>query len=404
MLFDNIKKRFKHWHTNDGITYNLVYTIRLYIAGKSDIRNIETVRSKQPIDRLQIKGFKSIQSLDIELKSMNVLIGSNGSGKSNFVSYFRMLSRLIEGRLATWVNQQGGADRILTFGVKNTDKLTSKINFQQNAYAFELSSTVDDRLIFNYETGYFHNTNYAHLYSVGLQAGLSESVLKESKEHIAQYCYEAISNWRIYHFHDTSDTAGMKRKGAVHDNKYLRPDASNLAAFLYRLKHEHTECYESIIDTIRLAIPFFDDFVLEPKTLPTEEMQIRLLWRQTNSDYELWPSQLSDGSIRFICLVTALMQLEPPSTIIFDEPELGLHPYAITLLGALFRRASERMQVIISTQSVALLNQFNLDEIITVDRENGYSIFKRLDEEQFLAWLDEYTIGELWEKNLLGGI
>ncbi|OYQ71758.1 recombinase RecF [Wohlfahrtiimonas chitiniclastica] len=359
--------------------------------------------SKRPIDSLQIKGFKSIQSLDIELKPMNVLIGSNGSGKSNFVSYFRMLSQLIEGRLATWVNQQGGADRILTFGVKNTDKLTSKINFQQNAYAFELSSTVDDRLIFNYETGYFHNTNYAHPYSVGLQAGLSESVLKESKERIAQYCYKAISNWRIYHFHDTSDTASMKRKGTVHDNKYLRPDASNLAAFLYRLKHEYTECYESIIDTIRLAIPFFDDFVLEPKALPTEEMQIRLLWRQTNSDYELWPSQLSDGSIRFICLVTALMQPEPPSTIIFDEPELGLHPYAITLLGALFRRASERMQVIISTQSVALLNQFNLDEIITVDRENGYSIFKRLDEEQFSAWLDEYTIGELWEKNLLGG-
>lgn len=403
MLFGNIKKRFKHWHTNDGITNNLVYTICLYIAAKLDTRNIEAMSFKRPIDSLQIKGFKSIQSLDIELKSMNVLIGSNGSGKSNFVSYFRMLSQLIEGRLATWVNQQGGADRILTFGVKNTDKLTSKINFQQNAYAFELSSTVDDRLIFNYETGYFHNTNYAHPYSVGLQAGLSESVLKESKERIAQYCYEAISNWRIYHFHDTSDTASMKRKGAVHDNKYLRPDASNLAAFLYRLKHEHTECYESIIDTIRLAIPFFDDFVLEPKTLPTEEMQIRLLWRQTNSDYELWPSQLSDGSIRFICLVTALMQPEPPSTIIFDEPELGLHPYAITLLGALFRRASERMQVIISTQSVALLNQFNLDEIITVDRENGHSIFKRLDAEQFLAWLDEYTIGELWEKNLLGG-
>lgn len=349
--------------------------------------------SKRPIDSLQIKGFKSIQSLDIELKSMNVLIGSNGSGKSNFVSYFRMLSHLIEGRLATWVNQQGGADRILTFGVKNTDKLYSKINFQQDFYSFELAPTVDDRLIFDCET----------IDEQSLHEGRSESGLSASGQYVDGSWSNIIANWRIYHFHDTSDTAGMKRKGAVHDNKYLRPDASNLAAFLYRLKYEHAECYESIIDTIRLAIPFFDDFVLEPKALPTEEMQIRLLWRQTNSDYELWPSQLSDGSIRFICLVTALMQPEPPSTIIFDEPELGLHPYAITLLGALFRRASERMQVIISTQSVALLNQFNLCEIITVDRQNGYSIFKRLDEEQFSAWLDEYTIGELWEKNLLGG-
>ncbi len=359
--------------------------------------------SRRPIDRLKIEGFKSIKSLDLDLEPVNVLIGSNGSGKSNFVSYFRMLSQLIEGRLAGWVNQQGGADRVLTFGTKNTEKLYSKINFQQNAYAFELSSTVDERLIFNFETGYFHNIIYDNPYSVGLQNGLSESILKECNERIAQYCYKAISNWRIYHFHDTSDTAGIKRKGAVHDNKYLRPDAANLAAFLYRLKNDYIEHYESIIDTVRLAIPFFDDFVLEPKELPTEEEQIRLLWRQTDSDYELWPSQLSDGSIRFICLVTALMQPDPPSTIIFDEPELGLHPYAITLLGALFRRASERMQLVISTQSVALLNQFNLDEIITVDRKDGYSIFKRLDERQFLAWLEEYTIGELWEKNLLGG-
>lgn len=393
MLLGNIKRRFKHWHTNDGITNNLVYTICLYIAAKLDTRNTEAMSFKRPIDNLQIKGFKSIQSLDIELKPMNVLIGSNGSGKSNFVSYFRMLSRLIEGRLATWVNQQGGADRILTFGVKNTDKLYSKINFQQNVYSFELLPTIDDRLIFEYESAD----------DLSLYDGLSESGLVIAGEFIDGFWKETIANWRIYHFHDTSDTAGMKRKGAVHDNKYLRPDASNLAAFLYRLKHEHTEYYEAIIDTIRLAIPFFDDFVLEPKALPTEEMQIRLLWRQANSDYELWPSQLSDGSIRFICLVTALMQPEPPSTIIFDEPELGLHPYAITLLGALFRRASERMQVIISTQSVALLNQFNLDEVITVDRQDGYSIFKRLDEKQFSAWLDEYTIGELWEKNLLGG-
>lgn len=361
--------------------------------------------SKRPIDSLQIKGFKSIRSLEMELKPINVLIGSNGSGKSNFISYFQMLAQLREGRLSWWVNQQGGANRILHYGVKRTHSLDSNIILQDVSYAFSLSPTKDERLIFEFESVLVNNNGKIELeHEWDHYSGHSETVFDGRHCGLELYCTNAIqNNWRIYHLHDTSDTAGMKRKGAVHDNKYLRSDASNLAAFLYRLKHEHTECYESIVDTIRLVIPFFDDFVLEPKALPTEEMQIRLLWRQINSDYELWPSQLSDGSIRFICLVTALMQPEPPSTIIFDEPELGLHPYAITLLGALFRRASERMQVIISTQSVALLNQFNLDEIITVDRQNGHSIFKRLDEEQFSAWLDEYTIGELWEKNLLGG-
>ncbi|MCG6296293.1 AAA family ATPase [Vibrio vulnificus] len=151
------------------------------------------------------------------------------------------------------------------------------------------------------------------------------------------------------------------------------------------------------------AVPFFDDFVLKPIPLASGEEQIRLLWKQVDSDYPLWPSQLSDGSIRFICLVTALLQPNPPSTIIIDEPELGLHPYAITLLGALLRSASKRMQVIVSTQSVPLLNEFELDDLIVVEREEGASIFKRLDAGKCRTWLDDYSIGELWEKNIIGG-
>jgi predicted ATPase len=172
---------------------------------------------------------------------------------------------------------------------------------------------------------------------------------------------------------------------------------------LYTLKNKDRDIFDQILSTIRLAIPFFDDFVLKPQKLSTEEEQIRLLWKQQDNDYELWPSQLSDGSIRFICLATALLQPDPPSTIIIDEPELGLHPYAITLLGALIRSASTRMQVIISTQSVQLLNEFTIDDLIVVERENGNSIFNRLNENDFKNWLENYSIGELWEKNILGG-
>ncbi|HHG3532795.1 TPA: AAA family ATPase [Vibrio parahaemolyticus] len=207
----------------------------------------------------------------------------------------------------------------------------------------------------------------------------------------------------MFHFHDTSDTAAVKRLGAVHDTEYLRSDASNLAAYLFKLQRENSEVYAQICKTVRLAVPFFDDFVLKPIQLASGEEQIRLLWKQADSDYPLWPSQLSDGSIRFICLVTALLQPNPPSTIIIDEPELGLHPYAITLLGALLRSASKRMQVIVSTQSVPLLNEFELDDLIVVEREEGASTFKRLDADKFRTWLDDYSVGELWEKNIIGG-
>ena len=366
---------------------------------------------QNPIKYLTIHGFKSICRLDeFPLTALNVLIGANGSGKSNFVSYFRMLGELVEGRLQRWIALQGGADRILSFGVKETNKLESRIQFKKNSYEFVLEATAGSNLVFTSEKTYFglFATQPTQLGSSAYTntGAYSESTLREKatdKLEDIYNSYKSISAWKVFHFHDTSDTAGVKRLASLHDNEYLRQDASNLAAFLYRLKAEHLDVYQQICKTVRLAVPFFDDFVLKPQKLPTEEEQIRLLWRQKDSDYALWPSQLSDGSIRFICLVTALLQPDPPSTIIIDEPELGLHPYAITLLGSLLRSASKRMQVIVSTQSVPLLNEFTVDDLVIVEREQGASIFKRLDAQDLQLWLEEYSVGELWEKNILGG-
>ncbi len=363
---------------------------------------------KNPINQLSIYGFKSIKTMkELRLSNLNVLIGANGVGKSNFVSYFRMLSEMLEGRLQLWTAKQGGADRVLSFGVKQTQKLKSYLGFGLNGYEVELEPSVDGGFVFIQEQLFFKGPYFGPKWTL-IGSAHSESKLKARHEasrggNVEDYCYLSISSWRVYHFHDTSDTAGVKRQSALHDNDYLRPDASNLAAFLYRIQKEQPEVYNQIRKTVALAVPFFDDFVLKPTELESGEQQIRLLWKQLDSDYAFWPSQLSDGSIRFICLVTALLQPEPPSTIIIDEPELGLHPYALTLLGALIRSASSRMQVIISTQSVPLLNEFSIDDLIVVERKGGESIFKRLDENEFATWLEDYSVGELWEKNVLGG-
>jgi predicted ATPase len=364
---------------------------------------------QNPINHLTIYGFKSIKNSGrLKLNSLNVLIGSNGAGKSNFVSYFRMLNEMAEGRLQQWTLKQGSADRIVSFGVKETNQVQSFIEFGLNGYGFELEPTIDGGFIFTSEYTHFEGVFFGKKVHTSLGSGHKEAILKEKYKNggdgsIADYCYSSISNWKVFHFHDTSDTAGVKRIGSLHDNNYLRSDASNLAAFLFRLNQEFPVIYEQIRKTVQLAIPFFDDFVLTPRALESGEEQIRLLWRQKDSDYALWSSQLSDGSIRFICLVTALLQPNPPSTIIIDEPELGLHPYAISLLGALLRSASKRMQVIVSTQSVPLLNEFSLDDLIVVERENGATVFKRLEEKDFESWLEDYSVGELWEKNILGG-
>jgi predicted ATPase len=359
------------------------------------------------IDQLTIKGFKSIRHLEnFEMRNLNVLIGANGTGKSNFISYFQMLSELVEQRLQIWTAQQGSSDRIVSFGIKTTQILESFIRFGVNGYKFKLSPTIDEKFVFLSEQVFFAGDYKAENWK-SLGTGQTEAEIKgassQKSDLMSTYCYEAISKWRIFHFHDTSDTAEVKRQCSLHDAQYLRPNANNLAAFLYRLKREFVDEYQKIIKVISLAIPFFDDFVLNPQELPNGESQIRLLWKQKKSDYPLWPSQLSDGSLRFICLATALLQPQPPDTILIDEPELGLHPYAITLLGSLIRSASQQTQIIISTQSVALVNEFSIEDLIIVESEEGATVFKRLQAEDFQTWLEEYSTGELWEKNLLGG-
>jgi predicted ATPase len=318
-----------------------------------------------------------------------------------------MLSEMVNHRLQKWTLLQGSADRVLSFGPKETNRIESFVRFGLNGYRFELEPTVDGGFVFAEESLYFNGPYYGVKW-IRLGQGHQEAKLKEkyessSKNSEADYCYSSISSWKVFHFHDTSDSAGVKRLSAVQDNLFLRSDASNLASFLFRLNAEYPDVYQQIRKTVQLAIPFFDDFALAPRDLPSGEQQVALLWRQKGSDYIFWPSQLSDGSIRFICLATALLQPDPPSTIIIDEPELGLHPYAITLLGSLVRSASTRMQVIISTQSVPLVNEFSVDDLIIVERRDNGTIFRRLDEEEYRSWLEEYSLGELWEKNVLGG-
>ncbi len=361
--------------------------------------------TRNKIDRLTIRGFQSIRELDnFKLNDINILIGANGAGKSNFVNYFRMLSELVEKNLQVWVRKRDGADRLLTFGVKETSELYSYLSFGNNAYSFTLEPTDSGNFVFTDETQYYQGNglliNRGHA-----EAELKDDIRPKRQYWRANYCYDSISSWKIFHFHDTSEKAGMNGSKSVDDAEYLRSDAENIAPYLLRIRRDHPDIYNQIRDVVQLAIPFFDDFVLSPQPSDShpENRTIRLLWRQKNSDYPFWPTQLSDGSLRFICLATALLQPDPPSTIIIDEPELGLHPYAITLLGSLIRSASKQMQIIVSTQSVPLVNKFNIDELIVVERKNDVSVFKRLDDNEFELWLEDYTVGELWEKNLFGG-
>jgi predicted ATPase len=356
---------------------------------------------RMPITSMHIEGFKSIRTADLELRSLNVLIGANGAGKSNFVELFRLLNQMIEGRLQVAVQKAGGASGLLYYGPKRTEQIDTQFWFGDNGYRCTWAPTADDGLVFNDEEVLFQARGYPRPYSEHLGSGHRETQLIATRSKIASYVMDGLRGWRVYHFHDTSASAAIKLIGDLHDDRMLRGDAGNLAAFLYRLQQGHADHYGAIRDTIRLVAPFFDDFVLQP--LAANPDKIRLEWRERDSDYPFLAHHLSDGTLRFICLATLLLQPVPPATVLLDEPELGLHPYAISVLASLIRSVAQRTQLVISSQSVTFVNEFNLEDLLVVDRKGQETVFTRLDRERLASWLEEYALGELWEKNVLGG-
>jgi predicted ATPase len=212
-----------------------------------------------------------------------------------------------------------------------------------------------------------------------------------------------MMSWEVYHFHDTSEGARVKQLVGINQNASLLADGGNLAAYLYFLREVHPESYQRIVETIRMVAPFFGDFVLRPN--PYNPQKIWLEWRERGWDMILGPHVLPDGTLRFMCLATLFLQPREklPHIIILDEPELGLHPYAITLLAEMIHSVSKHTQVLLSTQSESLLSHFSPEDVLVVDRVQGVSTVQRLDSEKLEHWLRDYTLSELWEKNILGG-
>jgi predicted ATPase len=336
------------------------------------------------LDYITIEGFKSIASIEkLALRPINIVIGANGSGKSNFIGVFDFLHEIRAGRLRVYVVTAGGADKVLHFGSKATHEISVDLSFAKGHWKVKLRPTADDSL---YE------------YEEAARSPVLDSAAKtDDDDETSEWLPDRLLKWRIYHFNDASKTA------RVDDNRVLRPDGSNLPAFLYLLREKHLSDYSMIVRTVQLAAPFFDDFRLDP--LLRNPDTIKLEWRHKESDQYFDASSLSDGTLRFIALATLFLQPEQyrPSLILVDEPELGLHPYALGLLASLIRQASVTTQVIVATQSSTLLDHFDPEDVLVADLVDGGTKLTRLEPERLKKWLEDYSLGQLWEKNELGG-
>ncbi|MGB0982989.1 MAG: AAA family ATPase [Saprospiraceae bacterium] len=329
------------------------------------------------INKIQIENFKSIRKMDLKLHQINVLIGANGVGKSNFIGFFKLLKNIYEDNLERYVAEEGGADNLLYQGLKVSDSLGCTIQF-------DYTKTYGLMLLYNH-----HNDTLTADFEM----------LKGAK--LGRFSNKHLKNLKIFHFHDTSKTAKIKQKGNINDNHFLREQGENLAAYLYFLQEKHPKNFKKIEMTVRSVAPFFGGFNLAPDRI--NEDYIRLEWTEKGVDKYFNAAHLSDGTLRFMALTTLLLQPEPPKVIIIDEPELGLHPFAISKLAGLIKKASIHTQIIISTQSVNLVDKFSPEDIITVDRKDGQTVFNRHETANLEGWLENYTISDIWEKNIIGG-
>src|SRR5258708_2715354 len=361
------------------------------------------------LDYITIKGFKSIASIDkLALRPINVLIGANGSGKSNFIGVFDFLHEIREGRLRDYVLKSGGAEKILHFGSKTTKEIYFDMSFANGKYHYGLglAPTAADGLYPSEESFKGNDGAIDRRRTSFLPAelrGQEASISHNRHTGVAKLVRDRISLWRLYHLHDTSATSPMRKTTKVDDNRFLRPDGANLAAFLYYLQEKRGDSYSLIVRTVQRVAPFFADFRLDP--LRREPDDIKLEWRHKRSDQYFNASSLSDGTLRFMALATLFLQPREyrPSVIIVDEPELGLHPYAIGMLAALIHQASVDSQVIVSTQSSLLLDYFKPEDVLVADLVDGGTQLTRLKPKQLSKWLKDYSLGQLWEKNEFGG-
>lgn len=356
---------------------------------------------------IDIENFKSIKKLQLEFNRINILIGANGVGKSNLIGFFKLLNILYKNELKRHIAAHGYADSFLYFGRKVSKTTTGNIvlaptveDYQTNQYWYEydLIPNQSNHLIIEREEAHFHSVNdVEESHTLDYESYFLSTAQGKDVDKLR----DQFKTFVIYHFHDTSVNATLRTPCPLKDNRVLKGDGSNLAAFLYFLQQRHPKNFKFITRIIQSIAPFFKGFMLEPDKLDPD--MIELVWEEKGSDMYLNAQNLSDGTIRFIALATLLLQPEPPSTIIIDEPELGLHPFAINKLAGLIKKVSVKSQVILSTQSVNFVNNFEPDNVITVDRVGKQSVFKRLDSENLKDWLEDYSLGDLWTKSVIGG-
>lgn len=364
------------------------------------------------LQRVTIRGYKSIaydNPLTLQLSDINIMLGANGAGKSNIISFFRMLNYMMSGTLQKYVAEKGPNSALLYYGPKTTPVMAGSLEFSNGEindfYNFSLAAAVGQKLIITDEKLTYSKAGEDSPFECHIESNYQESGLIHAQDKTSKIIRRMLAACKAYQFHDSSQNGSLRQPSMEDSAQYLQSEGNNLASFLLFLKREYPHAYSRIIGYIQMIMPSFGDFYLEPNS----RGYVALNWiDNAANDYVFTADQFSDGTIRFIALATLLLQPERtmPRVIIIDEPELGLHPYAIDQLAEMIKDAALHTQILISTQSQALIDCFSADCVTVIEQSDDThaTSAKKLSEEELAAWLEHYSLSELWYKNVIGGL
>ena len=359
------------------------------------------------IESLHVKGFRSLADVQLdEIPNPMVLLGANGAGKSNVLRFVQLLQALAGRRLGEFVRRRGGADDQLFGGHQSTNRIEAKVSSRTDlgthTYAVTLEGTEAGDLSFVNEefTPCAAEAGEPDCGQPNRESGFVLMACSKSGDDRSKAAVDLLRDTMVYQFHDTSSASPIKTRWDAEDNHRLLEHGGNLAPVLVHLRRNDLPKYEMICRHIRRVLPEFDGFEIE-----ADYGKAILRWRAKTTKQTMGAHLTSDGSLRAFCLITLLNLPSEllPSIVLLDEPELGLHPFAVSLVSHMVKVLARERQVIVATQSPYFVDAFSLEEIVVLTMRDGKTEAKRFADGDFSHWLDEHSTGELWWKNLLGG-
>jgi predicted ATPase len=346
------------------------------------------------VSRVKISGYKSIENCNLKLRDLNVIIGANGGGKTNFIDFFQLLNHIFGRKLQEYVVKSCGPDEILRFGRDVTPQLSGEIVVGSRQYGFALSPAPDGRMAFADE--FISNEEFQNRH-VG--SGHFETLINEYDEKFSRV------KCRVFHFQDLGRSSKIMQPQPLDaDNMMLSHDAGNLAPHLYYLRENYKKSYDVIVKRVRVVAPYFIDFSFNIYGGGSQEM-VELKWLERGCDTPHNVRNFSTGTLSFACLMTVLKSPREirDDIIVLDQPDLNLHPTGLRIFANMLKVAKNYMQIIISTNSSEMLNQFEVEDLIVADRSGGATFLSRISRDEIDEWAEHCTLSQIWENNIIGG-